>query len=148
MSAKLDETQRAEIIAAYAQGGVTYQELGRKYGVSHKTIERAIKADSIGLSKRVQEIKKQNAVDVTNHIRGKSGEAMTLFDDILSELRSKVKTATPRELFGGLKIISDIFNPQDVAGKNGEDVKVAINFADTSEKPSEQPQDPEEGDND
>ena len=134
MAAKLDEKQRAEIIAAYAQGGVTYQELGQKYGVSHKTIERAIKADSVGLSKRVQEIKEQTAVDVAEHIKNRSGVAMDLFDDILNELRKKLPKATSRELFGGLKILSEVFAPQSQNGAaNGsEAVKVNIVFGDTS----------------
>ena len=139
MAAKLDEKQRAEIIAAYAQGGTTYQELGDKYGVSHKTIERAIKADSVGLSKRVQDIKNKNAVDVTEHIKSRSGFAMDLFDDILGELRKKLPNATTRELFGGLKIISEVFSPQAQSGNgaNTEPVNVNIVFGDTSGSASE-----------
>ena len=141
MAAKLDEKQRAEIIAAYAQGGVTYQELGQKYGVSHKTIERAIKADSVGLSKRVQDIKEQTAVDVTEHIKGRSGAAMDLFDDILNELRKKLPKATARELFGGLKILSEVFAPQaqNSSGAGAEPVKISVVFGDTSggDKPTE-----------
>ena len=141
MAAKLDEKQRAEIIAAYAQGGTTYQALGNKYGVSHKTIERVIKADSDGLSKKVQDIKKENAVDVTEHIRSRSGEAMDLFDDTLAQLRKKLPSASVRELFGGLKIISEIFSPQAQNGGciGDEPVKINVVFGDTSgtDKPSE-----------
>ena len=134
MAAKLDEKPRAEIIAAYAEGGISYQELGKRYGVSHKTIERAIKADSVGLSKRVQDIKKQNAVDVTEHIRSRSGMAMDLFDDTLAQLRKKLPNASVRELFGGLKIISEIFSPQaDAGGGSGaEPVSINVIFGDTS----------------
>ena len=144
MSAKLDEKQRAEIIAAYAEGGVSYQDLGQKYGVSYKTIERAIKSDSVGLSKKVKEIKERTAVDVTEHIKGRSGVAMDLFDDILNELRRKLPKATARELFGGLKILSEVFAPQSQngAGDGSEAVKIIVIFGDTSgaDKPSENPE--------
>ena len=144
MSAKLDEKQRAEIIAAYAEGGVSYQDLGQKYGVSYKTIERAIKSDSVGLSKKVKEIKERTAVDVTEHIKGRSGVAMDLFDDILNELRRKLPKATARELFGGLKILSEVFAPQSQngAGDGSEAVKINVIFGDTSgaDKPSENPE--------
>lgn len=134
MSAKLDEKQRAEIIAAYAEGGVSYQDLGQKYGVSYKTIERAIKSDTVGLSKRVKEIKEQTAVDVTEHIKKRSGVAMDLFDDILNELRRKLPKATARELFGGLKILSEVFAPQSQATQGeGNGVKVNVIFGDTSQ---------------
>ena len=134
MSAKLDEKQRAEIIAAYAEGGVSYQDLGQKYGVSYKTIERAIKSDTDGLSKKVKEIKEQTAVDVTKHIKGRSGAAMDLFDDILDELRRKLPKATARELFGGLKILSEVFSPQtqNDSGSGNDPVKIAVIFGDTS----------------
>lgn len=55
--AKLSDRDRAEICAAYVQGGVSYQALGDKYGVCGKTIERIVKADSHGLSDKVEEIK-------------------------------------------------------------------------------------------
>ena len=141
MAAKLDEKQRAEIIAAYAEGGISYQELGKRYGVSYKTIERVIKSDSDGLSKKVKDIKKQNSVDVTEHIRSRSGEAMDLFDDTLAQLRKKLPGASVRELFGGLKIISEIFSPQSDAGggAGAEPVNINVVFGDTSgtDKPSE-----------
>lgn len=144
MSAKLDEKQRAEIIAAYAEGGVSYQDLGQKYGVSYKTIERAIKSDTDGLSKKVKEIKERTAVDVTEHIKGRSGVAMDLFDDILNELRRKLPKATARELFGGLKILSEVFAPQtqNGTGDGSEAVKINVIFGDTSgaDKPSEGPE--------
>lgn len=140
MSAKLDEKQRAEIIAAYAEGGVSYQDLGQKYGVSYKTIERAIKSDTVGLSKKVKEIKEQTAVDVTEHIKGRSGVAMDLFDDILNELRRKLPKATARELFGGLKILSEVFAPNAQATPGeGTGVKVNVIFGDTSKPPEVEP---------
>ena len=134
MAAKLDEKQRAEIIAAYAEGGISYQELGKRYGVSYKTIERVIRSDSDGLSNFVQDIKKQNAIDVTEHIRSRSGEAMELFDDTLAQLRRKLPSASVRELFGGLKIISEIFSPQadPNSGAGAEPVKINVIFGDTS----------------
>ena len=75
---KLSDKDEVEIRAAYTEGGVTYRTLGNKYGVSAKTIERVIRRDTLGLSQKVKEIKKQNAVDVTQHIKNQSGIAFTI----------------------------------------------------------------------
>lgn len=69
---------------------------------------------------------------------------MDLFDDILNELRRKLPKATARELFGGLKILSEVFAPQSPngAGDGNESVKINVIFGDTSgaDKPSECPE--------
>ena len=86
------------------------------------------------VAQKVTDIKKQNAIDVTEHIRSRSGEAMELFDDTLAQLRLKLPSASVRELFGGLKIISEIFSPQaDLnSGAGAEPVKINVIFGDTS----------------
>jgi transposase len=38
------EADREQIVAEYVRGGVSYRELGRKYGLNHRQIHRWVKA--------------------------------------------------------------------------------------------------------
>lgn len=38
------ESDREQIVAEYVRGGVSYRELGRKYGLNHRQIHRWVKA--------------------------------------------------------------------------------------------------------
>lgn len=141
---KLSDMDKVEIRAAYAEGGVTYRDLAAKYHCSYTTIKRVLQAtpeeDMVQLAK---DIHAANAANMLEHIKNRNVQAMGLFDQILDTLQAKIPNASARELFGGLKILSEIFTPQAQTGTGdgSEAVKINVIFGDTSgmEKPTEAP---------
>lgn len=138
---KLSDKDKVEIRAAYAEGGVTYRELAEKYNCSFKTVQRVVAAtppeDMAQLAKQIHEA---NAANMIEHIKNRNMQAMGLFDQILDTLQAKIPNATARELFGGLKILSEVFAPNAQATPGeGTGVKVNVIFGDTSKPPEVEP---------
>lgn len=137
-TSKLSDKDKVEIRAAYAEGGVTHRELALRYNCAQKTIQRLLantpKEEKEALSKQIHEA---NAANMIDHIRNRNLQAMGLFDQILDSLQGKIANASPRELFGGLKILSEVFAPQSQnnGDGSGEAVRVNVIFGDTSTPP-------------
>lgn len=128
---KLTENARAQIVALYAAGGESHTTLAKKFNCSPKTIERTL-AKEKNLAAKIEEAKKAAEIDVAVFVKARSNVAMELFDDILTQLRHKLPTATPRELFGGLKIISEVFGNKSESINESDRVNVSVVFADTT----------------
>lgn len=132
---KLSDKDKVEIQAAYAEGGVTYRELAAKYHCSMSTVQRLLRATpEEDMAQLAKDIHQANAANMIEHLKNRNTKAMSLFDQILNTLQTKIPNATARELFGGLKILSEIFAPQSQGGAaNGsEAVKVNVIFGDVS----------------
>lgn len=136
------DKEKLEIRAAYSEGGITQRELAKKHNCALKTIQRVIaEVPKEEMQKLTEDVHEANVENMLEHIRKRNFQAMGLFDQILETLQTKIPNATARELFGGLKILSEVFAPQaqNGGGIGDEPVKINVIFGDTSgaDKPSE-----------
>lgn len=139
------DKEKLEIRAAYSEGGITQRELAKKHNCALKTIQRVIaEVPKEEMRKLTEDVHEANVENMLEHIRKRSFQAMGLFDQILDTLQTKIENASARELFGGLKILSEVFAPQSQSGTGdaSEAVKINVIFGDTSgaDKPSEDPE--------
>lgn len=135
--AKLTDEDKKNIIAEYVtnKGKVTQDFLAKKYKVSNNTISRVINSDP-EFTEKVNNKKVENERSVLAHFAEKRGVVNLLIDDILELLQEHLPEATPRELFGGLKILKEIYSdpitsPSDSNAINDNN-RIVIEFVDNS----------------
>lgn len=118
---KLTDKEKKEIVAKYVgnKGKITMKTLAEEYGVAINTISNVLKADP-GFAKKVNNKKRENEQSVLAHFAEKRGVVNLLIDDILSLLQEHLPEATPRELFGGLKILKEIYTDPVTTPENAD----------------------------
>lgn len=135
--AKLTDKDKKNIIAEYVtnKGKITQATLAKKYGVSCNTISHIIASDP-ELVDKINNKRRYNEQSVLAHFAEMRGEINLLIDDIVRLLKEHLSEATPRELFGGLKILKEIYtdpatSPED-RGLITSNNHITVEFVDNS----------------
>ena len=129
MPNKLNDVQIAEMVMKHTTG-TSISALAREYEVSRTSITRYLK-ENAELEQKCTAIKSET---ITEWIKNNSSDLAGLLDTIKEELRGKIKGASVKELFGGLKILTDLgMNVKDIFGSGEKDEKgIKFEFVDTS----------------
>lgn len=129
MPKKLTDTQIAELVMKHANG-TSISALAREYEIGRNTAKRYLDSEA-ELEQKCSTIKNET---ITEWIKNNSSDLAGLLDEIKTELRGKIKGASVKELFGGLKILTDLgINAKDVFGGEEKDEKgIKFEFVDTS----------------
>ena len=109
MSARkwLTDKQKKQIIADRANG-MSFREVGRKYGVSDTTVRRVCKGDPI-TSQLAADKKEQNTLDMLQYMDCQKPKIQSLLANIIEALNDpeKLKRANVRDLATAYGIIYD-----------------------------------------
>ena len=128
MPKKLNDTQIAELVYKHANG-TSISTLAKEYHLNWETVKRYIN-DNRELREKSEAIKNETILEwITNN----SNELAGLLDDIKANLRDKIKDASVRELFGGLKILTDLginLKTEKPQGDQKQD-EITLEFVDT-----------------
>lgn len=129
MPKKLNDTQIAELIVKHTNG-TSISALAKEYGLSRNTVKVYL-AENKSVEQELTTIKNET---ITEWIKSNSNNLTGLLDDITTNLKGKIKDASIKELFGGLKILTDLgMNAKDVFGAKEKDEKgIKFEFTDTS----------------
>lgn len=128
MPTKLNNTQVLEIVTKHANG-TSISALAREYEVARTTITRYIEQNADLLQKCAD--KKEESI--TQWLESNKGKLTDILNQITDLLPEKLKNANARELFGGLKILTDLGVNINKDGDGSDDaISVNITFADTS----------------
>jgi transposase len=100
---KLNDTQIAELIMKHTNG-TSISALAKEYRIGRNTAKRYIDSGA-ELKQKCTAIKNET---ITEWIKNNSSDLSGLLDDIKGELKVKIKNASVKELFGGLKILTDL----------------------------------------
>ena len=107
---KLTAKQKANIVSAYAAGGISYSTLAAKYGVSIDTIGRIIKK-APDLQEKAEAIKKgadeEATLSMMEYIQSKRTKAQSLIDALLDIPVDLIKKSSLRDRMGAIKILTD-----------------------------------------
>ena len=127
---KLTAKQKANIVSAYAAGGISYSTLAAKYGVSKDMIFRIVReAKEDGDFQTQQDDIKNGAgeeakLSMMEFLKSRAGKAQNLIDLALDLSTEDVRKASVRDRMGLVKILSETFAPTtnaDAAAKNALD---------------------------
>lgn len=100
--------QKANIVSAYAAGGVSMATLEKKYGVSEKTIWKVINDDE-KLPEKVRQEKKNAEMSMLDYIASRRGKAQSLMDALLDMPVEMTEKASMRDRMGAPKIPPECF---------------------------------------
>ena len=129
--AKLTEKQKKKIIAEYVAGlsgeddrkRVTHEELGRKYGVSGKTIGNVIKNDP-EFAEKFGQIKKEAeekaAVEWEEFFENLQPQVQSLMLRLMNLTDEDIQNASLKERAGFLKILAENFIVRNGGGSSDE----------------------------
>lgn len=133
MPTKLNDTQVLELVTRYANG-TSISALAKDYDVSRPTVTRYIENNS-DLLQRVADKKEES---ITQWLESNKGKLTDILNQITDLLPEKLKNANARELFGGLKILTELgVNINKDGDGTDEAISVNITFADTGGGKSE-----------
>lgn len=129
--AKLTDRQRKQIIAEYINGGVSQQQLAKKYGVSRQAIAKLLNTEK-SCEKLLQK-KEENTRSMLEFLDEQKDTAQSLMQKILQASEKDIERASLRDKMGALKILSEVF-----AGKREEETdatptKIIVRAVDASE---------------
>lgn len=129
MPTKLNDTQVLELVSKHVNG-TSISALASDYHIDWRTAKKYIE-ENREIVEKLQTTKNET---ITEWIKNNSSDLTGLLDDITEELKGKIKGASVKELFGGLKILTDLgINAKDVFGGAEKDQKgIKFEFADTS----------------
>lgn len=100
---KLNDTQIAELVMKHANG-TSISALSKEYEIGRDTVRRYI-TNNAEIHQKCATIKNET---ITEWIKNNSSDLAGLLDEIKTEIRGKIKGASVKELFGGLKILTDL----------------------------------------
>jgi predicted DNA-binding protein YlxM (UPF0122 family) len=130
---KLNDTQVLELVTRYANG-TSISALAKDYNISRPTVTRYIDKNA-DLLQKITEKKEES---ITQWLESNKGKLTGILNQITELLPEKLKSANARELFGGLKILTDLgINISKDNESTDEAISVNITFADTSENKNE-----------
>lgn len=129
MPKKLTDTQIAELVFKRSLG-TSISALSKEYQIDWTTCKRYLD-NAREMQEKCKTIKNET---IAEWIKNNSSDLAGLLDDIKEALRGKIKGASVKELFGGLKILTDLgINAKDVFGGGEKDEKgIKFEFTDTS----------------
>lgn len=105
--AKLTDRQRKRIVAEYACGGMTQQQLAESYGVSRQAIAKLLSTEKS--CEKLQQKKEENTRSMLEYLDEQKGKAQTLIGKILDSAAEDIKKAPLRDKMGAIKILSEVF---------------------------------------
>lgn len=129
--AKLTEKQKKKIVAEYVAGlsgendkkRITHEELGRKYGVSGKTIGNVIKNDP-EFAEKFKQIKKDAeenaAVEWEEFFQNLQPQVQSLMLRLMNLTDEDIQNASLKERAGFLKILAENFVVRHGGGSEDE----------------------------
>lgn len=128
MPKKLNDTQVLELVTRYANG-TSISALAKDYDIARPTVTRYIENNADLLQKCAD--KKEETI--TQWLESHKGDLTSILDQITKLLPKKLSKASVKELFGGLKILTDLGVNINKDGDGSDDaISVNITFADTS----------------
>lgn len=128
MPTKLNDTQVLELVTKHANG-TSISALAKEYGISRNTAKVYI-AENKGVEQNLTTIKNET---ITQWLESHKGDLTSILDQITKLLPKKLSKASVKELFGGLKILTDLGVNINKDGDGSDDaISVNITFADTS----------------
>ena len=133
MPKKLNDTQVLEIVTKHANG-TSISALARQYKISRNTVKSYLNSKS-DFEQKLTDIKNET---ITQWLESHKGDLTSILNQITKLLPKKLSKASVKELFGGLKILTDLgvnINKDDSA--DNEAINVNITFADTGGEKSE-----------
>lgn len=119
MAARLTDEQKKKIIADYVERG-SYNATAKMNGVTHQTVKRVVN-ESTEITKKVQQKKEQNTLDMLAYMDSRKEQAQSVIDDYLRALAdpTKIETAKLSEIATTLGIVVDKFMKNAPAGPGG-----------------------------
>lgn len=127
MPKKLNDTKVLEIVTKHANG-TSISALARQYKISRNTVKSYLNSKS-DFEQKLTDIKNET---ITQWLESHKGDLTSILDQITKLLPKKLSKASVKELFGGLKILTDLgVNIKDGDGSD-DAISVNITFADTS----------------
>ena len=110
--AKLTEKQKKNIVASYAAGGISQDQLATKYGVNKATINRILKKDN-NFATKCNTIKKEAeekaAVEWEEFFENLQPQVQSLMLRLMNLTDEDIQNATLKERAGFLKILAENF---------------------------------------
>lgn len=129
MPKKLNDTQVLEIVTKHANG-TSISALAKEYKIDWNTCKKYI-TDSRDIHENIKTIKNET---ITQWLESHKGDLTSILDQITKLLPKKLSKASVKELFGGLKILTDLgvnIN-KDGGGEDNQDRGITFVFTDTS----------------
>ena len=123
--AKLTDRQRKRIVAEYALGGISQQQLAEKYGVSRQAIAKLLSTEKS--CEKLQQKKDENTRSMLEYLDEQKGRAQGLIGKLLDASEEDIKKASLRDKMGAIKILSEVFAGNRDNELNS-DKKVSIKF--------------------
>ncbi|MEE1280037.1 MAG: helix-turn-helix domain-containing protein [Oscillospiraceae bacterium] len=128
MPKKLNDTKVLEIVTKHANG-TSISALARQYKISRNTVKSYLNSKS-DFEQKLTDIKNET---ITQWLESHKGDLTSILDQITKLLPKKLSKASVKELFGGLKILTDLGVNINKDGDGSDDaISVNITFADTS----------------
>jgi hypothetical protein len=125
---KLNDTQIAELVFKHTNG-TSISALAKEYGIGWETAKNYI-VNNREIQEKSETIKNET---ITQWLESHKGDLTSILDQITKLLPEKLSKASVKELFGGLKILTDLgVNINKDGDGTDEPISVNITFADTS----------------
>ena len=123
MPKKLNDTQVLEIVTKHANG-TSISALAKEYKIDWNTCKKYI-TDSRDIHENIKAIKNET---ITQWLESHKGDLTSILDQITKLLPKKLSKASVKELFGGLKILTDLGVNINKDGGSGETQEKGITF--------------------
>ena len=129
MPKKLNDTQVLEIVTKHANG-TSISALAKEYKIDWNTCKKYI-TDSRDIHENIKAIKNET---ITQWLESHKGDLTSILNQITKLLPKKLSKASVKELFGGLKILTDLgvnIN-KDGGSEEKQEKGITFIFTDTS----------------
>ena len=123
MPKKLNDTQVLEIVTKHANG-TSISALAKEYKIDWNTCKKYI-TDSRDIHENIKTIKNET---ITQWLESHKGDLTSILDQITKLLPKKLSNASVKELFGGLKILTDLGVNINKDGESEEKQEKGITF--------------------
>ena len=123
MPTKLNDTQIAELVMKHANG-TSISALAKEYKIGRDTAKRYI-VNNAEIQQEYNTIKNES---ITQWLESNKGKLTDILNQITELLPEKLKNANARELFGGLKILTDLGVNINKDGDGSDDAEIEANL--------------------
>ena len=130
---KLTTEQKKEIVALYAGGGISQEELAKRYGVSRPMIAKIVAKDDDFLQK-VTDVKKDTEMSMLDYIASRRSKAQSIMDMLIDMPVEMIERASMRDRMGALKILSECFAASEAERLADTSVTISLEVRDLTIK--------------
>lgn len=120
---KLNDTQVLELVTKHANG-TSISALAKEYSIEWRTVKRYIE-NNREITEKIHTTKNES---ITQWLESNKGKLTDILNQITELLPEKLKNANARELFGGLKILTDLGVNINKDGDSEEKQEKGITF--------------------